>query len=56
MSMGAGIFLFVAGGAISVYNWLRSHRMPAPARQVTEAEQLENDLLDDHLVDAEHER
>jgi len=56
MSMGAGIFLFVAGGVISIYNWLRSRRMPAPARDQAENEQLEDDLLDADLVDAEHER
>ena len=31
LGMGAGIFLFAAGSAVSGYDWLRSRRMPSPA-------------------------
>jgi hypothetical protein len=54
LSMGAGIFLFVAGGAISVYNWLRSQRVLVSAQATSEVEQ--DDLLDADLVDVDPER
>jgi len=46
VGMGAGIFLFVAGGAISGYDWWRSRRMPAPVQESL-VDLLEDDLLDD---------
>jgi hypothetical protein len=49
LGMGAGIFLFVAGGAISGYNWLRSRRMPwshVPAHDEV-SDELDADLLED---------
>jgi hypothetical protein len=56
LSMGAGIFLFVAGGAISGYDWLRSRRLPAPAHAALENDELENDELENDELDAEQER
>ena len=49
LGMGAGIFLFVAGGAISGYDWLRSRRLPsspAPAQEEL-IDVLDDDLLQD---------
>ncbi|MEO7913308.1 MAG: hypothetical protein ABIV47_26970 [Roseiflexaceae bacterium] len=56
LSMSAGICLFIAGGAISGYDWLRSRRRPAPAQAELDAELLDTDPLDADLVDAEPER
>jgi hypothetical protein len=56
LGMGAGIFLFVAGGAISGYDWLRSRRLPALAHDLLEDDLLEDDLLEDDLLDTRQER
>jgi hypothetical protein len=56
LSMGAGIFLFVAGGAISGYDWLRSRRLPTLAHDLLEDDLLEDDLLEDDLLDTKQER
>ena len=45
--------MFAIGGAISVYDWLRSHHRPA--RDASDDGRLEDDLLDADLVDAEQE-
>jgi len=50
LSMGAGIFLFIAGGAISGYDWLRARRIPVPAAD-QEDDELDDDLLDADLLD-----
>jgi hypothetical protein len=54
LGMGVGMFLFVAGSAMSGYDWLRARRMPSPSApaqdellDVLEGELLEEDSLED---------
>ena len=53
LSMGAGIFLFVAGGTISGYDWLRSRRRHAPAQDQEDDQLLDDELLEDDLLDGD---
>jgi hypothetical protein len=45
----AGVFLFVTGGVISGYDWLRARRLPVPPAPTEEAllGVLEDELLED---------